>query len=210
MKTGNVLLFGLCLQLATVTGCSAGADPERATDASEAVLNPVDEATIARLKLRDGVKVVGALPAITAEHQTAPGLSVQDTHVGGTGGSRYYWSDTSYLGIVGRAGNYVDRLGFHGANGDTIQEGGGGGSPRDIWCGGSLIVVGIFGGAGNYIDRLGPICGTPSTMGVANNYMGGPLGTAFNYRCPLNTWVVAWEQAAGNYNDALIVYCGTA
>jgi hypothetical protein len=50
---------------------------------------------------------------------------------------------------------------------------------------------------------------TSRTNGVVNSSMGGTGGNAFNYRCPLGSYIIGWDLQAGSYVDGLTAYCGT-
>jgi hypothetical protein len=145
---------------------------------------------------------------------------------GGGGGPGWLGCPSGYVavGIYGRSGAYIDKLGLTcsrlDANGslgpisDIGAYGGEGGGPFRRICPAGQAIVGFHGGSGAYVDRLGLYCSdVPNWMNSgAVQYTtaatGGEGGGPFADLCPHRYVVQQLNVRSGIYLDQIEPLCG--
>jgi len=140
---------------------------------------------------------------------------------GGEGGNEMYAScPTGYVatGLVGGAGEYIDRIGLqcswlehNGTTGDTLlteMYGGGGGTEFLLACPASQLLVAVSGGAGLYVDRVSGHCESIDGMrSFDSSPAGGSGGDSFSANCPTGYAVTAIRGGSGAWVDRMNFIC---
>lgn len=127
------------------------------------------------------------------------------------------------VGIYGRSGVYVDKLGLvcahlHksgnlGPAGDVGTFGGNGGNFFRLTCPHNQAIVGIHGGAGDYVDRIGLRCAEVEDWYEDNEVdhstatAGGQGGSPFSDECPRQYVVDQLNVRTGDYVDQVEAVC---
>jgi hypothetical protein len=142
---------------------------------------------------------------------------------GGTAGTVSCGSGYVAVGLVGRSGPYVDRLGLAcawlntdgslGTAYDFGTLGGTGGTYFADLCPSGQVLVGIKGRSYSWHDQISGECAnvkTWATTGTVNSTLparGGTGGTAYTERCPAGYSVGLLNMRAGIYVDNLQARC---
>jgi hypothetical protein len=167
---------------------------------------------------------------IDAPPMTLPFESTGDRYTlparGGFGGGAYTLKCPKgrlAVGIYGRSGAYIDRLGLScarlykngnlGPSDDIGAYGGNGGGAFRIQCPKNQAIVGIYGGAGDYLDRIGLYCADvedwyeDDERGHTTSTTGGGGGYSFSDECPRRYMVSQFNVRTGIYVDQVEPVC---
>lgn len=145
---------------------------------------------------------------------------------GGSGGAASSLNcapDYVAVGIYGRSGRYIDRLGLtcaplH-ANGslgpsyDTGSLGGNGGSSFRLGCPSGTAIVGVYGRSGRYLDQIGLACSgvahwrNHGTVQYYSTSAGGSGGGYFEDLCPIAYVGSRLNVRTGRYADREQLVC---